>query len=142
MTIDELNQICKNSFVEHLGIRFTSFDGTTITGIIDITPFHLQPQGVVHGGVYIAFAETIAGAGSALLVEKEGKAALGNTIQSQHISAMKQGRITAKGTLVHKGTFKHIWDVQITDDSGKLISLSRVSNSIKELNADAAPGKD
>lgn len=142
MTIDDLNRICKNSFVDHLGIRFTEFDNSTIRGIIDIRPHHLQPQGVVHGGVYISLAETIAGAGSALLIENEDKIALGNTINSQHISALKSGRITATGTLVHKGTFKHIWDIQITDESGKLISISRVNNSIKDMNTDIDQGRE
>lgn len=142
MNLEELNRICKNSFVDHLGIRFTAFDGKSISGVIDITPFHLQPVGVVHGGVYIALAETIAGAGSSLLIENEEKIALGNTINSQHISSLKSGRITATGTLIHKGTFKHIWDIKITDESGKLISISRVNNSIKELNTELDQGRD
>lgn len=134
MTIEELNIICKNSFVDHLGIWFTEFDGAHIKGYIDLKPFHLQPVGYVHGGVYMSMAETLAGAGSALLVEPENKIALGNSINSQHLASAKEGRIVAAGTLIHKSTFKHIWDIEITDNSGKLISLSRVTNSIKEMN--------
>lgn len=133
MTIEELNQICIDSFVDHLGIQFTRFDQTSLTGHIDLKPHHLQPQGVVHGGVYIAFAETIAGAGSAMLIEDQQKVALGNTVTSHHIAPARSGRIIATGSLVHEGITKHIWDVEIKDDSGKLISLSRVINSIKDL---------
>lgn len=133
MTIEELNNACKNSFIDHIGIRFTQFEGATITGEIELSDFHLQPGGVIHGGVYISIAETIAGAGSTLLVMDEGKTALGTTINSQHIASVKEGKIVATGKLIHKGTFKHIWDIEITDHSGKLISISRVTNSIKDL---------
>jgi 1,4-dihydroxy-2-naphthoyl-CoA hydrolase len=136
MTIQEINRICKNSFSDLLGITITEFGGDTITGKLKITPVHQQPQGFVHGGVYLSLAETIAGAGSLLLLHKEGKAALGNSVNSQHLAAAREGELTCTGTLRHKGIFKHIWDVEITDDSGKLISISRVSNSIKSTGTD------
>lgn len=134
MMIEELNRICKNSFIDHIGLQFTAFDGNHISAFIELAEYHLQPKGVVHGGVYISMAETIAGAGSSILVENEGKIALGTTVNSQHIASAKSGKIVASGELIHKGIFKHIWDIKISDESGKLISLSRVTNSIKELN--------
>ncbi|MEX2371499.1 MAG: PaaI family thioesterase [Bacteroidales bacterium] len=140
MTLDDLNNFSKNSFVENLGIRFTAFEEGSITGQIDITGFHLQPWGYVHGGVYMALAETMAGAGSAILVEKQGKVALGTNINSQHIATAGPGRITATGELIHRGIYKHIWDIKITDDTGKLISISRVTNSIKEKENPHEPG--
>lgn len=133
MTIEELNIFCKNSFIEELGIVFTECDGESISGIIEIRPTHLQPVGVVHGGVYIALAETLAGAGSTLMLEKN-KIALGNTVNSQHVASATKGKITGIARLIYSGTFKHIWDVKITDDIGKLISICRVTNSIKEQN--------
>jgi len=128
-----LNEVCRKSFVEHLGIRFTSFDGKTLEGEIHISSYHLQPVGVVHGGVYLSFAETLAGGGSALILSDENKAAFGNTVSSQHLAPVKDGLIIGKATIRHQGIFKHIWDIEITDASGKLISLSRVTNSIKIL---------
>lgn len=138
MTLQEINRICQNNFSDHLGISITAFTGETITGILEITPIHQQPQGFVHGGVYLSLAETIAGAGSLLLVHSEGKVALGNSVNSQHLAAVKEGKLTCTGRLIYKGIFKHIWDVEITDDSGKLISVSRVTNSIKSNDTDKA----
>ncbi len=132
MTIDQLNNICKNSFVDHIGIHFTQFNGKRITGKIELKSHHMQPGGVVHGGVYLSVAETVAGAGSQLLVMNEGKTALGSTVNSQHLAPASEGIITATGKLIYLGIFKHIWDIEITDASGKLISISRVTNSIKQ----------
>lgn len=132
--IRELNELCKNSFVEYLGIHFTESSKNSVTAFIEIQPHHLQPKGVVHGGVYLAFAETLAGAGSALIAEAEGKIALGATVNAQHIAPASDGKIWGTATLTYQGITKHIWDVEITDENGKLISLSRVNNSIKEMN--------
>ena len=132
MTIEELNSYCRNSFIDHLGIVFTEYDDESISGSIEIGETHLQPAGVVHGGVYVALAETLAGAGSSLLLEPD-KIALGATVNSQHITSASKGKITGIATIIHSGIFKHIWDVKITDDIGKLISICRVTNSIKEL---------
>jgi acyl-coenzyme A thioesterase PaaI-like protein len=51
------------------------------------------------------------------------------------LASVKEGRIIGKAKLISNSIFKHIWDVEITDVSGKLISISRVTNSIKEINS-------
>lgn len=134
MGIEELNKICKNTFIDHIGISFKKFDGSQMVAAIQITSNHLQPDGVVHGGVYISMAETIAGAASTLLVRDEGKLALGVSVNSQHLASATEGKIIAKGQLIYKSSFKHIWDVRISDENGKLISISRVTNNIKKKN--------
>lgn len=133
MTIKELNDYCAGSFVELLGMKFTDVDAERISATIDIRADHFQPAGVVHGGVYVGMAETLAGAGSSLILEGEAKIALGTTVNSQHIASASEGKLTGVATIIHQGIFKHIWDVKISDDIGKLISICRVTNSIKEL---------
>ena len=133
MTIEELNNRCKGTFLEHLGIRFISFRDGVMTAELVIDDRHLLPQGYVHGGVYLSMAESVAGAGSLLMVHEEGKTALGSTVNSQHIAAAREGKLFCTGRLIHKAIYKHIWDMEIKDDSGKLISINRVSNSIKEI---------
>ena len=133
MTIEELNEICKGSLIELLGIKFTAFDAESITGTIELNSAHLQPAGFVHGGVYISLAETLAGAGSSVLLQNESKLAFGTTVNSQHLDSVRGGKLTGIAKIIHKGSFKHIWDVKITNELGKLISISRVTNSIKEL---------
>jgi len=133
MTIEELNRRCKGSFLEYLGITFTSFNEGMIEGEVDLDERHLLPQGYVHGGVYLSLAESVAGAGSLLMVHEQGKTALGATVSSQHLAAAQKGKLTCTGKLIHQTITKHIWDLEIRDDSGKLISISRVSNSIKEF---------
>ena len=136
MNVEQLNLLCKMTFVDFLGIHFEFFDGLRLSASLEITPNHLQPAGFVHGGVYISLAETIAGAGSTLLLKDEEKSAVGTSVNTQHLASLSAGKISAEGELIYKGSFKHIWDIKITDQKGKLISISRVTNTIKLNNSE------
>lgn len=132
MTVDELNRICRGTFIELLGIEFTGFTADSVEAEMEITPGHFQPMGVVHGGALISLAETVGSAGSFLLTDPEEYAVLGSAVSSQHLSPARNGRLHAVARLIHRADRKHIWDVEIRDPAGKLISISRVTNSIKK----------
>ncbi len=131
MSIEELNKICKGTLIDLLNIEFTGYDDNSIEAKMQITPEHLQPMGVVHGGALISLAETVGSAGSFLLVDPERYNVLGSAINSQHLNPAREGVLHAEARLIHKGDLKHVWDVEIKDDEGKLISISRVTNSVK-----------
>ena len=137
MTIEQINRACKDTFMELLGIEFTKASETSLEAIMPITPALYQPMEVVHGGALISLAESVGSAASFLLVDPEHFNVLGSSVNSQHISPARKGTLVAKATLLMKAQFKHIWDVEIKDDAGKLISISRVTNSIKPRNPKA-----
>jgi 1,4-dihydroxy-2-naphthoyl-CoA hydrolase len=137
MTIKEINRACKDTFMELLGIEFTRATRTSLEAIMPITPALYQPMEVVHGGALISLAESVGSAASFLLVDPENFNVLGSSVNSQHIAPARKGILHAKATLLVKADFKHIWDVEIRGESGKLISISRVTNSIKPRNPKA-----
>ena len=135
MTIEELNRACRNTFMELLGIEFTAASENTLEASMKITPRLYQPAKVVHGGALISLSESVGSAASYLLVDPEQYDVLGSVINTHHLSPAMEGVLHAKATLVQKADFKHIWDVAIRDDNDKLISISRVTNSIKPRKA-------
>jgi len=135
MTIDQINAACKNTFMELLGIEFTTATETSLEARMPITSKLYQPMEVVHGGALISLAESVGSAASFLLVDPENFNVLGSVVNSQHIAPARKGSLFARASLLVKADFKHIWDVEIKDDSGKLISISRVTNSIKPKKA-------
>ena len=131
MSIEELNKICRGTLIDLLNIQFTGYSETMVEACMKITPQLYQPMGVVHGGALISLAETVGSAGSFLVVDPEKYNILGATVNSQHLAPAVKGTLFATGRLIVRGDFKHIWDVEIKDDTGKLISISRVTNSVK-----------
>lgn len=131
MTIEEINKICRGTFMELLNIEFTAYSESHVEAVMKITPELYQPAGFVHGGALISLAETVGSAGSFLLVDPDKFYVFGSVVNSQHLNPAREGMLHAYAKLVVKTDFKHVWDVEIKDDKRKLISISRVTNSIK-----------
>ncbi|WP_340113000.1 PaaI family thioesterase [Maribellus mangrovi] len=131
--IQALNEYCAQSMIGLLGIKFTEASSTSIVATM---PVHLktsQPNGFLHGGASLTLAETLAGAGSYLLVDREKYHVFGMQISGNHVSTVTDGILRAKAELIHQGKTTHIWDVKITAENNKLISTVRVTNMIVEI---------
>jgi len=134
MTIDEINDFCKNSLVEYLDIIFIEVTPTTVTAKMPVHPPTHQPMGYLHGGASLALAETVGSAGSLFLIDPQKFSVFGMQVSANHISSVREGFVFANATIIHKGRTSHVWDVEIRDEENKLISVARVTNAIVEKN--------
>lgn len=124
--INKLNEICKGTFTTFLGIEFLDFGEDFIEARMPVDN-KLQPMGLLHGGASLAFAETIASGGSYLLVDPLKYDVLGLQVSGNHIASVSEGMLHARGEIIHRGKTTHVWDVKIKSDTGKLISVTRVT---------------
>ena len=127
-----LNEYCKNSLIEHLGIEFTETGENFIAARMPVDHRTIQPMKILHGGASIALAETVAGAGSFLLIDTSKHNIVGMQVNANHIGSVSSGYVLAHATLLHKGTKTHVWDVIISDGNGIKVSACRVTNMIIE----------
>ncbi len=130
--IEALNEFCANSLIGLLGITFTRANSTSIQATMPVNSKTMQPNGLLHGGASLTLAESLAGAGSYLLVDREEFNVFGLQISGNHVSTVDKGILQANANLAHKGRTTHIWDVKITDENHKLISTVRVTNIITQ----------
>jgi 1,4-dihydroxy-2-naphthoyl-CoA hydrolase len=132
MTIEQINEACKNTFIEYLGIEFTSYGEDFIEAKMPVDYNKHQPAGLLHGGASLALAETVASGGSFVLVDEKKYNVLGLQVTGNHVASMSEGILYARAEIVHKGSSTHVWDVKLTTEDGKLISVARVTNIIIE----------
>lgn len=92
----------------------------------------LQPLGYLHGGASLALAETVGSAGSLFSIDTNKYIAFGMNVSGNHVSSIREGLLTATATIIHRGKTSHVWDVEIKNEEGKLISVVRVTNAIVE----------
>jgi 1,4-dihydroxy-2-naphthoyl-CoA hydrolase len=93
---------------------------------------HLQqPFGLVHGGVYATMAESIASVATFRAVEAEGKIAVGLANQTSFMRPILSGHVNAEARRRHRGSTTWIWDVEMTDDEGRLCALSRMTIAVR-----------
>jgi 1,4-dihydroxy-2-naphthoyl-CoA hydrolase len=130
MTIEEINEFCKNTLVEHLDIEFIEVTPTAVIARMPVHPPTQQPMGYLHGGASLALAETVGSAGSLFLIDPAKYNVFGMQVSANHISSIKEGFVIAKATIIHKGRTTHVWDIEIKDEGDKLISVARVTNAI------------
>lgn len=128
--IEELNKLCKNTLIDHLGIEFTHWEENRLTARMPVNQHTRQPMGLLHGGASLALAETVGSAGSLLLVDRDKYNVVGMQISANHIGQATRGYVIAEATLLHKGSKTHVWDIMITSDEGHRISTSRLTNMI------------
>lgn len=130
--INALNEFCEQSMIGLLGITFTDIKPGRISATMPVNNKTCQPNGFLHGGASLALAESLAGAGSYLMVDRKQFNVLGLQVSGNHISTIKNGILQAVAKLLHEGKKTHIWEVKITDQNNKLISAVRVTNIIAE----------
>ena len=132
MDVGKINEIinAKPNLSTALGMEFISTpEDDTCMARMRVDERNRQPFGFLSGGASLALAENVAGVGSSALCP--GCACVGIEVSGSHVKAVVEGgSVTAYATLLHKGTTLHVWNVDIKDTSGELISNVRVTNYI------------
>ena len=60
-----------------------------------------------------------------------GVSVLGLEINANHLRAVKSGVVTAKATMVHGGASTQVWQVEISDEAGHLVCVSRTTLAVR-----------
>ena len=113
-----------SAFLAAAGLRLTHVAGDRVEGVIDLGPAHHTPWGVVHGGVYTAAAESAASVGATAAVADRGQIAVGTNNNTDFLRSMTTGTVTAAP--LHQGRTQQLWDVRITDESGRVVARGTV----------------
>jgi 1,4-dihydroxy-2-naphthoyl-CoA hydrolase len=91
-----------------------------------------QPFGLVHGGVYAAIAESLASICTAVAVVPDGKTASGLSNQTSFLRPMLDGTIHAVAVRKHAGRTTWVWEVEHSDDQGRLCVLTRMTIAVRD----------
>ena len=112
-----------------LDIELVEVGPERVTATMPVTPNHHQPFGVLHGGVSVVLAETVASVG-AYLAAPEGYTAVGMEVNANHVRSVRTGRLSAVATPLHTGSTTHVWEIKIRHEGEKLVCVSRCTLAI------------
>ena len=105
------------------------------TGRVTVERRIQQPMGLVHGGVYAALAESLASRATFAAVYPDGNVATGMSNSTSFLRPITGGHVNAEARRRHKGRTTWIWDVDFTDDEGRLCATSRVTMAVRPIPA-------
>lgn len=132
MDVERINQLINErpNLSTALGMEFISTaEDDTCMARMKVDERNRQPFGFLSGGASLALAENVAGVGSSALCP--GCACVGIEVSGSHVKAVVEGDVvTAYARLLHQGSTLHVWNVDIKDTAGDLISNVRVTNYI------------
>jgi uncharacterized protein (TIGR00369 family) len=129
-----------DSWAHANGLRFLTASMDRVTAELLVQPQHLQPYGLVHGGVYAGIVEDLASVGAAINVMPIGKSAVGLENHTSFIRACRGGRLHATGTPITRGSRSQLWEVIIRDDEQRMVASGRVRVLVLDTDTAVAGG--
>ena len=120
-----LDEVMTTGLNGALGFELDEASGERVVLSAAIGPQHLQPYGIVHGGVYCAMVEASASIGAALWFGDRGKV-VGVANHTNFLRATGSGRVIATATPIHRGRSQQLWLVEVGDDGGRPLARGEV----------------
>lgn len=121
-----------------LGIEYLDRGEDFINGRIRVEDRVRQPYGIVHGGAMLSLAESLTSAATAYAVLPEGKIAMGQEINCSFMRPISDGHVNAAAKARRRGRSAWNWEVEISDDEGRLCALVRVTIAVREARGEVA----
>lgn len=112
--------------MHELGIELRYISPHRVVAALLISEKHLQPWGILHGGISITLAETVASLGGWLHCVLPDESAVGIEINANHLRSISSGTVVATAEPIHTGGTIQVWGVSIvSEDTGSPICASR-----------------
>ena len=125
MSIDPLtiSEHYKGTLAELLGIRVVEAAPDRVVAELTIRDELTTVGGSLHGGTLMALADTI-GATATMLNLPAGAGTTTIESKTNFFAGARAGIVRAESTPLHRGKRTMVWQTRVTDESGRLLSLT------------------
>ncbi len=130
--LQTFNAMCKNTLMETLDIEYIDVGDDFLVAKMPVTPKVHQPDGVLNGGATLALAESVGSPMSMLAIDSEKFMVRGIQMSANHVGSVREGYVIATATFVHKGRSTQVIEINIKSDTGKPVSICKLTNMIIE----------
>lgn len=131
-TPSDIAFMLKNNMCETIGIEITEITSNSIKGRMPVDHRTTQPAGILHGGASVALAESLGSVASNLIVDYNKYMCVGLDINANHLRPVSSGYVYAEALPIHIGRKTHVWSIEIKNEEGKLVCISRLTMAVVE----------
>jgi uncharacterized protein (TIGR00369 family) len=121
--------------VDKIGLEWIEVGPERVVARIPVEG-NTQPYGQLHGGATASLCETIGSIGAAFVAGID-KLVVGTTLTVNHLRAVREGHVTATGVPLYSGRTTAVWDMRVSDDTGRLVAVSRLTLAIRDASPTA-----
>ena len=128
-----LQQLLDRIFPGLMGIRLLEITAERVVAEMAVRPDLCTAGGILHGGAYMAFADTLGAVGTVVNLPP-GKGTTTTDSSTKFMAGAKVGT-TVKGESValHRGRTTMVWQTSITNADGKLCAVVTQTQLVLEL---------
>jgi 1,4-dihydroxy-2-naphthoyl-CoA hydrolase len=124
-----------------VGLELEECSDRSVRGRLAVVPDITQPLGMVHGGVFASIAEALASLGTNFGVVDSGRVALGMSNHTTFLRPVSDGHVHAHARRRHAGRLTWVWQVDMTDDAGRLCAWSTMMVAVRDRQPTVTPAK-
>jgi uncharacterized protein (TIGR00369 family) len=112
--VERLQKFMEGSFPGDLGIEPLEVSEQAVRGRLRVDRRHLHPRGYVQGGVWVAFADSVAAWGTILHLGEEASFSTAELKVNVFTAAVEGDELLASAEPLHIGSRTQVWEVRIT----------------------------
>ena len=106
-----------------MGVKLTEVALDRVVAEMTVRPDLCTGGGILHGGAYMAFADTLGAVGTVVNLAS-GKRTTTTDSSTKFIAGAKVGTVvTGESIALHRGRTTHVWQTTIRNDAGKLCAV-------------------
>jgi len=128
--IQRVNDSIQNTMTSTIGIEITDIDDDFICGKMPVDERTIQPFGLLHGGASVALAETLGSIAGGIKVYPNNETVVGVEINANHLKSARNGWVYGKATPIRIGKKIQVWNIEISNDSGDIVCVSRLTLAV------------
>lgn len=125
--------VANKGLAETIGIELVELTAARVVATMPVNRQTHQPFGILHGGASVALAETVASLGAWMNVDRDQFATVGLEINANHLRPVREGIVRATATPIHVGRTTQVWNIEITDEVGRTVCISRCTMAVVPL---------
>ena len=121
--LPSLQRLLEPLFPGLMGVRLTSLAPDRVTAELQVRPDLCTSGGILHGGAYMAFADTLGAVGTVLNLT-DGQRTTTTDSSTKFIAGAKLGStVLGESLALHRGRTTHVWQTSLRNADGKLCAV-------------------
>ena len=130
ISLDALQEAGSHGFPGLLGVEFLLPGDGALQARLAVGEKHLAPNGYLHAGTVVGFADSVAGYGCFLNLPEGATGFTTVELKTNFLRSVREGTIVCEARLVHGGRTTQLWDATVTDPEGQTMALFRCTQLV------------
>lgn len=131
-TVEELNELSRNSMTAYLGIEFIEVGEKSVVATMPVDHRTVQPFKILHGGASAALAETLGSVAAMMCIDTNKQIPVGLELNINHIRSENAGEVFGTATPIHIGKTTQVWQIEIRNAQKDIVATSRLTVLVKD----------